>query len=303
MRNGRIQGFLAATLTAIVMLFGRAVGAVEPQGMIAFTANLDGNWDLFVWQDAKLTRLTKTPLDERMPTISPDLGMVAYSMSDGTIRIMDLATGETKTLSIEADRVSHPSWSPDGRSLLFTRYVFEDGREDGDIWSYDLSSEAAKPVLIQTGVQEHPVTSPKGDRIVYTSTYTATLQGEGFGVLQALWSASLLGEGINELLVAEAQDVEPDFSPDGAALAFSSNRAVTRNLWLLKLTTGELAQLTQDPGVEMHPSFSPDGQALVFVRQKGGRLALHILKLRNGEVTQFDPFRDGEFDIRDPDWR
>src|ERR1700752_5405029 len=54
------------------------------KGLIAFVANPNGNWDLFLTScdDSQLTQLTQNALDKPTPEISPNGRRVAYSTSD-----------------------------------------------------------------------------------------------------------------------------------------------------------------------------------------------------------------------------
>src|SRR5689334_17065199 len=67
----------------IFLLLLIAIGTVSGADRIAFVANLDGNWDLFVVESqGRAQRLTETPLDERAPALSPRGSRVVYSTSD-----------------------------------------------------------------------------------------------------------------------------------------------------------------------------------------------------------------------------
>lgn len=54
------------------------------------------------------------------------------------------------------------------------------------------------------------------------------------------------------------------WSPNGTQLAFVSNRAGTRNIWVINSDGGGLRRITSPPGYQNHPSFSPDGGRIVF---------------------------------------
>ena len=66
------------------------------------------------------------------------------------------------------------------------------------------------------------------------------------------------------------------FSPDGATLAFSSNRegrdkemtSTNRNVWLVPVSGGALRQLTTNPAADEQPVFSPDGKTIAVRAQR-----------------------------------
>src|SRR5690349_12199774 len=79
-------------------------GPAKGGGKIAFVANRNGNWDLFLMNGdgGGLAQLTDTPLDERQPSISPDGMRVAYSTSDGALWVMSLETKTAEALPLPA---------------------------------------------------------------------------------------------------------------------------------------------------------------------------------------------------------
>jgi Tol biopolymer transport system component len=65
----------------------------------------------------------------------------------------------------------------------------------------------------------------------------------------------------------QAYDREPDYSPDGRQIAFSSQwrqGILKPQIWVMNSDGTEVRQLTQNGG--RHPSWSPDGSKIVYVR-------------------------------------
>jgi TolB protein len=59
-------------------------------------------------------------------------------------------------------------------------------------------------------------------------------------------------------------DIHPALHPDGARLAFASNRDGDWDLYVMDLVTGEVTQLTDTPEYDGAPSWSPDGLWLAY---------------------------------------
>jgi Tol biopolymer transport system component len=75
-------------------------------------------------------------------------------------------------------------------------------------------------------------------------------------------------------------NMDPVLSPDGAQLAYASDRAGTSGLdiWLQPVGGGPARRLTTDPGDEVEPSFSPDGGSVFYSRRETGgvyRIGVH----------------------------
>lgn len=66
------------------------------------------------------------------------------------------------------------------------------------------------------------------------------------------------------LSMGEWDDIAPAVSPDGATLAFSSNRSGRWDLYLMSLRDGSLSQLTSTPAYESNPTWSSDGLWLAY---------------------------------------
>jgi TolB protein len=69
---------------------------------------------------------------------------------------------------------------------------------------------------------------------------------------------------LRRITAGDWDDITPAPSPDGARIAFASNRSGFWDLYLLELETGEVRQLTDTPEYEGAPAWSPDGTFMAF---------------------------------------
>ncbi len=120
--------------------------------------------------------------------------------------------------------------------------------------------------IVDRMIPAEPDLSPDGRSIVYTLT-TASQREEH--PVSALWLAPADGaQPARQLTAGRAEDHLPKWSPDGAQIAFLSDRATrgVAQLYALPLAGGEAHPLTPDTNKKSVESYvwSPDGQWIVL---------------------------------------
>jgi len=81
----------------------------------------------------------------------------------------------------------------------------------------------------------------------------------------SLWRQSLDSKETAQLTDGPGYDFQPDWSPDGKSILYTSYQKDAMELWLLDVATGRTMQLTTDGAVNLEPRWSPDGKRIVFV--------------------------------------
>jgi dipeptidyl aminopeptidase/acylaminoacyl peptidase len=84
-----------------------------------------------------------------------------------------------------------------------------------------------------------------------------------------LWRVPLDRGRPEQLTFADANDVGPQFSPDGQSLVFLSDRSERFQPWILPLGGGEPRQVAELDGAVTQARWSPDGQALLLLAPSG----------------------------------
>jgi TolB protein len=85
-----------------------------------------------------------------------------------------------------------------------------------------------------------------------------------YAMAGSLWRQKIGSGEALELTAAAAYDYQPDWSPDGRWVIYSSYRNDAVELWMLDLASGASLPLTQNGAVNVEPRFSPDGKRVVF---------------------------------------
>ncbi|MGD8817363.1 MAG: amidohydrolase family protein, partial [Acidobacteriota bacterium] len=95
---------------------------------------------------------------------SPDGSMLAFVGLDH-VYLMDWPGGTPRRVTDNDGDVieAEPTWSPDGRSIAFVTWSFDD---EGAIWRAPAAGGPPARLTTQDGIYQNPAWSPNGDRIV-----------------------------------------------------------------------------------------------------------------------------------------
>ncbi len=149
---------------------------------------------------------------------------------------------------------SYPSWSSDGRQL-----VFQSNRNDDDSEIYVSSDDgkAIRRLTFNPGLDEYPVFSPDNEKIAFASVRNNH---------QDIYLMDINGKNQLNLTEGKGKNIHPQFSPDGQYLLFNSDRTGDYDLYTIHLATRSIRRLTTSERPDTYAHWSPDGKKIVFVR-------------------------------------
>jgi tricorn protease len=103
---------------------------------------------------------------------------------------------------------------------------------------------------------------PGGTRLLRTPTVSATQIA--FGYAGNIWVVARSGGDARRITSFAAEATNPQFSPDGALIAFSGQYAGNTDVYVVPSRGGEPKRLTWHPGSDQVQGWTPDGRNVVF---------------------------------------
>jgi Tol biopolymer transport system component len=222
---------------------------------------------------------------EASPSFCPDGSLIAFAWNpreDDDFRIFVKPIGDDPPRQLTEGPGSDlfPSWSPDGRSIAFTRMAGE---------------RSALFIIPSLGGPEREVLStarregawrcecaarwsPDGHSLVFVAPLGDSCQ------LQVLSLDTFERRALTSPTLP-LFDALPAFSPDGRTVAFVRYRNVSLgDIYLIPAEGGAPTRLTHDDA-RLWGSFAwtPDGKSIVFAGNRAGSDALWQLKLAGGQ--------------------
>jgi Tol biopolymer transport system component/DNA-binding winged helix-turn-helix (wHTH) protein len=251
------------------------------------------------------------------PAWSTDGSWLALSERDSetepfALSLLSVDTGEKRRLTSPPKQSIgdfDPAFSPDGRSLAFSRSIDAQSLFLSDLYQLPLSEgwkPAGEPRQITFGNQgaEDPAWTADGREIVYSA---------GSMVRRGLWRIAVLGHGASRAEPQRLPDVgddvsQPAISRSGHRLAYVHWLRHT-SIWRMAAPSLEgkgLRSLNQPTPLisstrnDETPQFSPDGRKIAFTSTRSGSLEVWVCDADGSNAVQVTSF--GGPGVTTPRW-
>ncbi|MCI3131525.1 amidohydrolase family protein [Phenylobacterium aquaticum] len=255
------------------------------------------------------------------PAWSPDGARIAFAVDRARIEVVDAAGGRTVLAAPAPVELHSPAFTPDGKDIVYAAlangtaelrnaagplFKGEDVfpfrptwlpsgelvyAADGQIRRRGLAG--ARDIAFSVVVPVNPPDYAKKGRdfdsarpcpVVGIGSPTLSPDGKqvAFRALNDLWILPIGGKP-KALIKDGYWKCDPAWSPDGAHLAYSTDRGGSLDIWVRDLAAGTDRQVTRHAGAALSAAWSRDGKTLAFLDQTG---ALHTVDVATGAIRQ-----------------
>jgi len=235
---------------------------------------------------------TDTPMAQASPTLqATPLGggsnLLAFASDrSGTFQIYTINLDGSNLVQVtnETDGACQPSWSPDGRRLVFTspcraEQVARDDYKGSALFIINVDRTGLTPLPYIVGGDFDPAWSPDGMQIAFSSYRK--------GAIPNLYILNLSDMSVIRVSRPSSNDRNPTWSPDGTRIAFENhNNGIIMLVDPVENANPRPISKT-DSTPDTHPTWSPDAGVIYYTQG----ISTTWLAARQVDVAQAEEIR------------
>jgi TolB protein len=267
----------------IIFRLGGGINGIA-ETKIYYVCSTGGSKQIFVmdYDGQNQRQLTKVAGVALSPHVSPDNSRVAFTLlgSHGwSLDMYSLDLNRMVAFQNPGGTSISPSWSADGRTLLFS----SSRSGDPEIYSSDPSGGNVHRLTQYKGPDVSPVFNPKTDaQIAWISGRTS---------LPQLYIMDADGSNVQRMTDG-GYATSPSWQPSGGFITFAWNRKYGpgdpggQDIYIMDVASKRWIQLTHEQGRNDFPTWSPDGRHIAFESQRGGSTSIWSMLADGTHATQ-----------------
>lgn len=180
------------------------------------------------------------------------------------IYLMDADGSNQRAITGHQSISLSPAWSPGRQEIAYVSYF----SGVPGIYLVDVETGRKTPVLISGNLNISPAFSPDGSKIVFARSV-------GGGNTE-IFVCDRDGDNMRQLTHSSGIDTNPDWSPSGQRIAFTSSRTGSPQIYVMDSEGANLRRVSFDGDYNDGASWSPDGTRLVYASRRRGSFDVAI---------------------------
>jgi len=200
------------------------------------------------------------------------IGFISDRTGESEIWIMDWDGDNPKQLTKHGTIALAPTWSPDGRQMIFTSFL----RGTPALFVLTPHEGYLRLLWGKGGVNSSASFSPDGKKIAFASSVDGNTD---------IYSMPVDGGTPQRLTTARGIDTQPSWAPNGRQIAFTSTRSGSPQIYLMDADGSNVRRLTFDGGFHDEATWAHDGTRLACTTKVGNRFQIATIDTITGEQT------------------
>ncbi len=214
-------------------------------------------------------------MDAGLPAFSADGRRLALVCTTSVaVYNVDVVDRSRRTSSRLASMMGYPAgltWAADDRSVV----VANDAGDGGRLWSLTPDGPTSRLPFGEDG--SAPAVARSNGRMAYVRGW------KNVDIWRVDLTAARLDQASTRVVASSRVDIMPRYSPDGARIAFQSNRTGAEEIWISNADGASPIRLTASNGPLVGaPAWCSDGRRVAYDSRATGTAAIHIATIGAG---------------------